>query len=330
MLPPVVAPCAPGDRPIAALVAAPIAVRHARSRALRSRELCLQLATLVLICACEHSEAAQSGAVPKHPEPATGSSTDGFSPGKPRSAAKSVLTEADALEARADLPPEARALVVVDGKERWVDAEAIESGGYTLIDLRDDWTPYIFAEQHTPEGELLPNRYRRVFIGLANDRLDSDGEPLEPGEKNYLELYGVFPSLSVLRARFLEGAAHPCHDQESVSVLEAVETVTYIAPKDVKRKAQRITRMEKDLEAQRRRAKVATLEELIAQKPGLSAKLELVQKEFLSCESCVLYSFLYFFLRQLHSMRTTTWCQRQRWKRIACYTISSKRNRRWN
>ena len=52
----------------------------------------------------------------------------------------------------------------------------------------------------------LPNRYRRVLIGLSNDQLDNDGEPLAPGEKNYLELYGAFPSLSVLRARFdLEG-----------------------------------------------------------------------------------------------------------------------------
>ena len=38
--------------------------------------------------------------------------------------------------------------------------------------------------------------------GLANDTLDEDGAPLPAGEKNYLELYGVFPSLSVLRARF--------------------------------------------------------------------------------------------------------------------------------
>jgi len=62
------------------------------------------------------------------------------------------------------------------------------------------WTPYIFAEQTAPDGQPLPNRYRRIFLGLANDQLDEDGEPLEPGAKNHLELYGIPPSLSVLRA----------------------------------------------------------------------------------------------------------------------------------
>jgi len=188
------------------------------------------------------------------------------------------MTEADALRPRDELPAAERALVVVDGAERWVDAKAIESVGYTLIDLRDAWTPSIFAEEHTPEGVPLPNRYRRVFIGLANDQLDSDGEPLEPGEKNYLELYGVFPALSVMRARFLQDEAQPCHDQESVTVLQAVETVSYVAPKDVRKVEQRVARFAKNLEIERKRAKVASLQELVALKPGLQAQLEAVEK----------------------------------------------------
>jgi hypothetical protein len=115
------------------------------------------------------------------------------------------VSEAEALRARGDLPANERVMVMVNGAERWVDAAAIESVGYTIVDLRDTWTPTIFAEHTTPEGVPLPNRYRRVLLGLANDQLDNDGEPLEPGEKNYLELYGVFPSLSVLRARARSG-----------------------------------------------------------------------------------------------------------------------------
>jgi hypothetical protein len=188
------------------------------------------------------------------------------------------LTEAEALRARDDLPPDRRALALVNGVERWVDAQAIESVGYTLVDLRDDWTPLIFGEEHTSEGVPLPNRYRRVFIGLANDQLDSDGEPIVPGEENYLELYGVFPSLSVLRARFLQDAAQPCHDQESVAVLQAVETVSYIAPKDMRRAEQRLSQIARQLETARRRANVATLQELAQQKPPLAAKVALIEK----------------------------------------------------
>ena len=236
------------------------------------------LLVLGVAFACQRPEGARTGSTLKHPDseaaPTSGSRT-GAAPGQPPAR---VVTEAEALRARDDLPPERRALGVVNGAERWVDAQAIESVGYTLVDLRDEWTPYIFAEQHTAEGATLPNRYRRVFIGLANDRLDGDGEPLEPGEKNYLELYGVFPALSVLRARFVEDQAHPCHDQESVAVLEAVETVAYVAPKDAKREAQRLKALESDLAAAQRKAKVTTLAELVEKRPGLAARAQLMQK----------------------------------------------------
>jgi hypothetical protein len=189
-----------------------------------------------------------------------------------------VVSEADALKPREDLPPEARALVMVDGKERWVDAQAIASAGYTLIDLRDDWTPFIFAEQKLPDGQPLPNRYRRVFLGLANDQLDSDGEPLPAGEKNYLELYGVFPSLSVLRNRFMTDAEQPCHDQQSAEVLAAVETVTYVAPKDLKREERRLSRIREELELARRKARAATLDDLAVKRPELAGKVRLLAK----------------------------------------------------
>ena len=196
----------------------------------------------------------------------------------PAAARPAGMSEAEALRARDDLPADKRALVVVDGAERWVDAQAIESVGYTLLDLRDGWTPSIFAEEQTPEGVHLPNRYRRVFIGLANDQLDNDGEPLEPGEKNYLELYGIPPALSVMRARFIQSDAGPCHDQESVDVLQAVETVSYVPPKEVKKVDQRIARFTRSLEIERKRARVATVEELLEKKPGLRAQHEAVEK----------------------------------------------------
>jgi hypothetical protein len=192
-------------------------------------------------------------------------------------AAPRKLTEAEALRERTDLPPERRALVVVAGAERWVEAEAIEAVGYTLVDLRDSWTPLIFVEEKTPQGTILPNRYRRVFIGLTNDQLDGDGEPLEPDEKNYLELYGVFPSLSVLRARFVEDAARQCHDEASVAALEAVESVSYVAPKTFPREAARIAALRATLEAEQRSAALPTLRDLALSKPELAAKVKQVE-----------------------------------------------------
>src|SRR5207244_2630818 len=60
------------------------------------------------------------------------------------------------------------------------------------------------------DGTVLANRYRTVFLGLANDTGDDDGQPLPKDEHNYLEVFGIPPSLSVLRARFAASAADPC------------------------------------------------------------------------------------------------------------------------
>jgi murein DD-endopeptidase MepM/ murein hydrolase activator NlpD len=202
--------------------------------------------------------------------------------GRPAGAPVAV-SESEALRPRDDLPAAERALVFVsgpDGKksERWVDARAIESAGYTVVDLRDDWAPFIFQEQDTPEGQPLPNRYRRIFLGLANDQLDSDGEPLVPGDKNFLELYGIPPALSVLRARFIQDTEHPCHDQESVDALEAVETVTYVAPEEMRKDEKRLAKIRTELETARHKAKLASLDDLAAQQPALAPKVKLLAK----------------------------------------------------
>ncbi|HVR60596.1 MAG TPA: hypothetical protein VMU50_01790, partial [Polyangia bacterium] len=229
---------------------------------------------------CRGSASLQPSAPPaKNAETATPPRTPPPVPVRPAPAPPPApVPESEALKAREDLPPEKRALVIVDGQERWVDAAAIASAGYTLVDLRDDWTPFIFAEQMTPDGQPLPNRYRRIFIGLANDQLDNDGEPLPPGEKNYLELYGIPPSLSVLRARFVGDAEHPCHDQQSADVLDAVETVSYVAPKDIKREERRLARLRQELELARRKAHVKTLDALAAKRPELAVKVKFVAK----------------------------------------------------
>ncbi len=113
--------------------------------------------------------------------------------------------DADALPPAAGLPPERRALQVVDGQDRIVDADVARARGLTLVDLSDGWAPRIFADG-AADGAVLPNRYRTIFVGLAGNKTDGDGQPLSPGEQNYLELYGIPPTLSVLRERFLSDA----------------------------------------------------------------------------------------------------------------------------
>ena len=175
--------------------------------------------------------------------------------------------------------PEAGKVLVIDqGREAWLDAAAASAAGYTIVNLGDDWTPTILAEYHDDEGKPLPNRYRRVFQGLANDQLDGDGEPLEPGDKNYLELYGIFPSFSVLRTRFLTDETKSCLDAEGKDAMEAVETISYVSPDDMRKDERRLARLRRELEEARKKAHVKTLEELIAKEPAQEPKLKLIEK----------------------------------------------------
>ena len=50
------------------------------------------------------------------------------------------------------------------------------------MDLSDGWAPAIFQDGESADGRPLPNRYRAIFVGLAADRTDGDGQPLRLGE----------------------------------------------------------------------------------------------------------------------------------------------------
>ena len=62
-----------------------------------------------------------------------------------KSAPRKHVSDEEARRARPDLPPDRRALLIVGqagqaqggpgGEERWIDADAAEGAGYTLLDL---------------------------------------------------------------------------------------------------------------------------------------------------------------------------------------------------
>src|SRR3569623_1371199 len=134
----------------------------------------------------------------------------------------------DALPAApVDLPAARRAWQVVDGQLRLVDADAAQAAGLTLVDLSDGWAPLILADGKAADGAPLANRYRAVFVGLSNDKTDGAGQPLGPGERNYLELLGIPPSMSVLRQRFLEDGARVCTNVDRAKLLAVDEIAAF-------------------------------------------------------------------------------------------------------
>ena len=53
-------------------------------------------------------------------------------------------------------------------------AEAARREGLLVVDLSDDWAPFIFSESDGAGKKVKPNPYRNTFIALANDRVTPD------------------------------------------------------------------------------------------------------------------------------------------------------------
>lgn len=137
--------------------------------------------------------------------------------------------------------------VLAEGAGQVRDETEARAAGYTVVDLGDEWAPFIFSEQDPDGAAPKPQPYRQIFIELANDRVDPDvlylrGDGptkvipsvpagLTPRQReayeeerqirrqrdlarlaaqpvdNYLEPYGIPPTLSVLRKRVQQARA---------------------------------------------------------------------------------------------------------------------------
>lgn len=95
-----------------------------------------------------------------------------------------------------------------EGTARAVPEAEARANGLLVVDLGDGWATFIFQDgAGTKDDPAKPNGYRQTFLDLANDRIDADGRALPAGEHNFLEPFGIPPTLGVLHARMqVDGA----------------------------------------------------------------------------------------------------------------------------
>jgi hypothetical protein len=105
------------------------------------------------------------------------------------------------------------------GVARKLTIEAARAAGLLDVDLGDGWAPYILQDGGGDGGEgdvSKPNDYRETFVALANDKLAADGrQSTSVGDQNFLEVFGIPPTLSVLAARVeadVAPAREACYD----------------------------------------------------------------------------------------------------------------------
>ncbi len=165
----------------------------------------------VLLAACSGAQQTGPHAAPEPDAPSPAAADDGpGAPGAEPAAPARVFPKVSQRE-----HPAGQAWVFDPGAEpRKQEIAQVEAAGYTVIDLGDGWVPYIFSEKTNGVEDLSANEYRQRYIGLANDRVDADGEKLDPHERNFLELYGIPPTLQVVHRDWqaAETEIQPCLD----------------------------------------------------------------------------------------------------------------------
>jgi hypothetical protein len=98
------------------------------------------------------------------------------------------------------------AIVIEGGRERGAICPAEAAARkLTILDLGDAWTPRLFAPG--PDGN--PPSFRAKYLALAAEH-DEAGAPIA-GEGALGELYGVLPSLAIVRERLADDPRHFCH-----------------------------------------------------------------------------------------------------------------------
>ncbi len=85
-------------------------------------------------------------------------------------------------------------------------ADDAADAGLTIVDLADDWAPGVLAGG--ADGSVP---YRETYVRLANEQFGDDPVWDRARHDRYLEVYGIFPTLTVIKARMADDDRHGCH-----------------------------------------------------------------------------------------------------------------------
>jgi hypothetical protein len=115
-------------------------------------------------------------------------------------------------------------LMVVEGGRSTgqTTPEGARHDGLTVVDLSDDWLPYIFSEEPGKPQPLRP-----YLIDLANERFRSGKPYAHARDDRHFEAFGIMPSLNLMRRRMADRKRHACHERVKDAVLEE------LSPKNV-------------------------------------------------------------------------------------------------
>ncbi|MGF1467610.1 MAG: L,D-transpeptidase [Sandaracinaceae bacterium] len=138
-----------------------------------------------------------------------------------------------------------------DGRaEGEVDAARAADEGFVALDLGESWTPYLFTERDGPDGERIPHGYRATYLALARGEHPDDHHGARAERDKYLELYGIPPTLGLLRARFQRAMSLPCAAELDLEPLRAFDDfAAYTSNPSAQRRGRAFDRLERQVGA---------------------------------------------------------------------------------
>ena len=144
-----------------------------------------------------------------------------------QSTSAAQLAPAAKPSAPAQAAPASGVLLVVEGGRSTgqTSPERARHDGLTVVDLSDDWLPYIFSEEPGKPQPLRP-----YLIDLANGKMRGGKNYARAREDRYFEAFGVFPSLNLVRRRLADSKRHTCHERVKDAVLGELSAKNVIPP----------------------------------------------------------------------------------------------------
>ncbi|MBK8172916.1 MAG: hypothetical protein IPK60_21640 [Sandaracinaceae bacterium] len=120
-------------------------------------------------------------------------------------------------------PPMARPVALWEHahSERQIDAALASTEGYIILDLGEEWTPYLFSERGSEAEPIQPSSFRVNYLALARGEFPNNQHGDRAREDEYLELYGIAPTLKLLRTRFHAVNDNACEHTLDLTALAA-------------------------------------------------------------------------------------------------------------
>lgn len=170
---------------------------------------------LIGLCACGDVEVVGA---PEEPTATPEGSAPGPVAGEPAAGG-----EPEAVDSRP--PPMHQPIPLwADGREGpQVDAATARENGYVVVDLGEAWTPYLFTTRGNGGEPEIPNAYRATYLALARGEFPDDHHGDRARDDKYLELFGIMPTLGLLRERMRHTARLACTASLDLAPLSAFE-----------------------------------------------------------------------------------------------------------